>query len=160
MPIILENIRINHLLNITLFPFAIGEQNETKKMQTEPGNTAVGTLTNDFSTKVRAKKIRKIFYKKEIVEVTTIDDLLENVDEVKLIKLDIEGFELNALKGARKSLANRKAQYFLIEIHPRSLLSLSQTPEEINHLLEAAGYKCDFISGSNEVSYHLLFSRV
>jgi FkbM family methyltransferase len=60
-----------------------------------------------------------------------LDDLQLSID---FLKIDIEGAELMALKGAKKLLSSVK--YMTIEIHPSLLHKLGQSAEEIFHLLE------------------------
>lgn len=59
-----------------------------------------------------------------------IDDLRMQFD---FIKIDIEGSELLALRGATKTLA--KTKYLTLEVHPKLLNSLKQSPREIFELL-------------------------
>jgi FkbM family methyltransferase len=42
------------------------------------------------------------------VECVTIDSYFKNVDSIKLLKLEAEGFELDVLKGAQRSLSKIK----------------------------------------------------
>jgi FkbM family methyltransferase len=61
-----------------------------------------------------------------------LDDLCLSID---FLKIDIEGAELLALKGARNVLGSLK--YMTIEIHPSLLLKIGQNVEEIFQLLES-----------------------
>jgi FkbM family methyltransferase len=59
-----------------------------------------------------------------------IDDLRMKFD---FIKIDIEGSELLALRGATETLATTR--YLTLEVHPELLKSLGQSPREIFELL-------------------------
>lgn len=49
------------------------------------------------------------------VPVVTLDQLLRNLAEISLLKIDVQGFEKSVLGGARKSLA--KTKFLLIELN-------------------------------------------
>jgi FkbM family methyltransferase len=53
----------------------------------------------------------------ESIELTTIDTYCheQNIEEIFLLKLDIEGHEYNALKGAQSMLARKKIKYVQFE---------------------------------------------
>ncbi len=77
-------------------------------------------------------------------EVATVclDDLLasEQKDKqpIKLIKLDIEGFEYMALQGATESL--KRCQYLLTEFSPQMMRQINQDPADYIKLLQQAGF--------------------
>ncbi len=52
------------------------------------------------------------------IEIATLDNLLRRVPNITLIKLDLEGFELQALEGARQTLKKHHPVLF-IETFPR-----------------------------------------
>ena len=64
------------------------------------------------------------------IQTVTIDSLNKKID---FIKIDIEGAELLALKGASRTLSTLK--YMTIEIHPRLLKQIGQEVGEIVDLL-------------------------
>ena len=66
------------------------------------------------------------------VPSVTLDDIVGG-DDVKLIKLDVEGHELAALQGAARLLSDQRAQHIVFEDH-RAL------PTDVSRHLEAAGY--------------------
>jgi FkbM family methyltransferase len=51
---------------------------------------------------------RKGYLKEVKVECVTIDNYFKNIDSIKLLKLEAEGFELDVLIGAQKSLSKIK----------------------------------------------------
>lgn len=59
--------------------------------------------------------------------------------EPDLLKVDVEGYELEALAGARGLLAERRPPIFL-EVHPRHLAGLGQRVGELLDLLAGFGY--------------------
>ena len=74
------------------------------------------------------------------VEVTTIDELAaEAVRPVSLVKLDIEGAELRALRGASRLLEGPRP-VFIIELEPAHLQRQGASVREVQKLFEDAGY--------------------
>ena len=93
---------------ITSFAFNVNKLTLTSTFS-KSKNTLFGKLKNFvLNTKdsyvdkysVRTKKIDEIFFKKKI----------ENI----FLKIDVEGFELNVLKGSKKTLEN-KVNFVLVE---------------------------------------------
>ena len=79
------------------------------------------------------------------VEATTIDKLVErfNGEVVDFLKIDIEGHELSALRGASKSLTQRLIRQIYLEFwNPSTLKALDE-------LLTAFGYVRAFTGASN-----------
>lgn len=74
------------------------------------------------------------------VPVTTIDEYAKRANAaIDLILLDIEGFEWQALNGAREVLEGKPDM--ILEVSPRILAHTAVTPEIIHERLEEMGYK-------------------
>lgn len=76
------------------------------------------------------------------VEAMTLDDFVkqEGLSSVRLLKLDIEGAETDALLGARNSLGNGVFEWILLEAEPQRLQAFGRTGDEISSLMERHGY--------------------
>lgn len=107
----------------------------------------------------------------ETVPVTTLDDLLGErySSSCKVIKLDVEGYELNVLKGATRTLASENLLAIIVEINGSSS-RYSGTDDEIVNFLQGMGFssfKYDAIGrkvngmAANQVmtSENLIFTR-
>ncbi len=79
--------------------------------------------------------------KTKAVHVNTLDNLsrLKGINEINCIKIDVEGAELEVLKGAHNILPNSKDISILIEIHGASHLY-----EPIMDLLRSYNFKIEF----------------
>jgi FkbM family methyltransferase len=55
------------------------------------------------------------------IDVTTVDTLVQEFGCPNAIKIDVEGFEIEILKGCTKTINNPKVQVIGIEIHSRIL---------------------------------------
>lgn len=98
-------IREKNLPGITLLPCALGES---------PGRMPYfSSSATDGSASLHARRdtpFADFKYQQSTVEVRTLDEVIETekIAFVDFIKMDIEGHELFALKGAQRSLAARK----------------------------------------------------
>tara|TARA_Y100000590_G_scaffold381871_1_gene451401 strand:+ start:801 stop:1709 length:909 start_codon:yes stop_codon:yes gene_type:complete len=94
-----ENIIINNFQNIELFNLAVSEKDGQTLKLIESKNDWESSISHDEFDKIHETKIKTI----------SIDTLLEkkNIKDFDLIiKLDIEGHEMNAIEGALKSVKN------------------------------------------------------
>jgi len=100
--------RYNHLLE-TKYPGKLYKQAVGEKKDTLEGFMGFKGGKPDFWMHGSEKLVTEGHYKKEIVEVTTIDDILSSLNFNKVfIWADIEGSELTMLKGATQSLEQGK----------------------------------------------------
>ena len=77
------------------------------------------------------------------VELLTIDSL--QLARIDLLKIDVEGMELEVLEGARESILRSR---------PEILVEVIKTDEKaVSKMLEAAGYRC-FSMGMNILAVH------
>ena len=95
------NIKINNLKNMEVFPFAVGSNEGSIQLFYDKWFSSVASTIQDFQAKryilVRCKKL---------------DNLLAKIKQIDLIKIDIEGFELEALRGAKNVLERTKVIIF------------------------------------------------
>jgi len=87
---------------------------------------------------------------RHIVHVDTLDTIAENygLEKIDLVKIDVEGAELDVLKGSTKILKRHKP-ILLVEIH----FGCSWNPGTLYSLLEKAGYRLTI------ENYHLTIEK-
>lgn len=74
------------------------------------------------------------------VEVTTLDELAgDRVDQTSLVKIDVEGAELRALRGASRLLEHARPD-FIIELEPEHLERQGSSARDVQALFEDARY--------------------
>lgn len=71
-----------------------------------------------------------------------------------VIKIDVEGAEIDVLRGATKTLASARPLVFL-SVHPRQIQSAGRRLEELSAVIAAAGYECRHVDGSAVADYAL-----
>jgi FkbM family methyltransferase len=99
---------------VELHNVAIGDKETTAKLQITRDTTGASLL------KPR-EEMRDLIgsnwtvTSEEKVPVTTLDRLLAGLSEVSLLKIDVQGYEMNVLAGAAQTL--RKTRFLLVELN-------------------------------------------
>ena len=91
-----------------------------------------------------------------------LDALLEQrgVTDVGLLKMDIEGAEVLALRGADRFLRERRIRTLLLELHPPQIAALNASVAEIVGALRARGYHLWAVDHSLETSRAAAYGRL
>jgi len=81
----------------------------------------------------------------ECVRSVTVDGYLEQhaISSVSLMKIDIEGYELTAIRGASRSLQSRRIRAVYFEYFEKYLIRVAR-PRELIELFDALGYEVCF----------------
>lgn len=130
-----QTIAINQLSNLVEFHHeAIGATSGKTTFYVSP-------LKGDNSNSLVAyKKDRKMVAIE--VDMLSIDDFVhqKNLSSLSLIKLDVEGAELDAIKGAQNTLQQLKP-VCIVAIHPEPIAARGNSLEEIYDLINSMNYK-------------------
>jgi FkbM family methyltransferase len=82
--------------------------------------------------------------------ITTIDAFCSAHKLVpSLLKIDIEGFELHALRGATRTLTSYRP-VVVVEFHPMNWPEIGVEPGQVSALLDALGYRVVCLDGQND----------
>lgn len=126
-----RNVKLNGFSNVSLVSTAVGEDDGTAILSLPAGgNYGMFTLGKVSGTASGEVQIRKI------------DDILkqQGVVAVDFIKMDIEGSELQALRGAIKTIGHSRPP-ILIELNERALKGCGSSSTEVKTLLTSLGYE-------------------
>jgi FkbM family methyltransferase len=140
-----ENISINNIKNITTVNAAVGEINEEKDLfLSAPDNMGMSSF----------RKPENYSGKQEKVNVVAIDDWFKTsgLTKIDLIKLDIEGSELAALKGMRSVLEEQRP-VLIVEINPETLLLFGLKPLDICNYLNQLNFDGFLISENGRLEH-------
>jgi len=139
--ILRRNIKCNKLPNVQLFNIALSDKKETTfiNVYSSSGNNSM------FKREIPVDHPTK-YLKKIKIKTDTIDSLIKEgiISVPNIIKIDVEGAELNVLNGAMNTIK---------EFHPILLVEYSETTSK------DAGYSCrdiyDFINSCDYTIYGL-----
>lgn len=138
-----KNISINELNNIMLFPIALSDSRSEKNIYFT-GNTGGFTL-RDNSGSLKGRGI-KLIPGDELVKD-------ESLPVPRIVKIDVEGFEYEVIKGLSKTLEDNKCGVVICEVHP-NLLPEGVKSKDIELLLKEAGFN-NFNKLTRGVNIHL-----
>jgi FkbM family methyltransferase len=100
-------------------------------------------------------------YHKEVPIVKTkvsmrkLDSLIDSLPLPNLVKVDVEGFELEALKGAKRLLESVRP-FLIIEIHPLQLALSGGGEQELLDLLKTYSYEYQVIDRNPNSLYSIV----
>ncbi len=145
------NKELNHKENIHIYPIALGS---------EKGKAMI--FNDSDSNRGGASLVRGLSESGIEVDLDRLDDILEATVIPKIIKIDVEGFEMNVLKGAVRTIQeakpillieasekqdiNQEIITFLNQIHPFKLFKFSKGKERKSKWIE--------IKNLNEIPHH------
>jgi len=119
------NLALNGAQNVLVVESALGNRPGTLRLR--KGSDSGGVTALDWSTGGEAD-----------VPMTTLDDVASAITAIKLLKIDVEGWESHVLRGAAETL--RRSANVLIEINRPALQKAASSPEELFNLLRNSGF--------------------
>ena len=126
-----KNVSLNKLKNVSLFKQAIGNKNGKLELYTyEQGN-----LNSPI-------KWSEDYIGKEVVKENTVDSFLKGKRAPIWIRMDVEGYEYNIFKGAKKTLNNPDLRKMFIEFH-FGLVEKKKMIELLN-IIKNSGFEIDY----------------
>ena len=121
-----KNVNDNKFKNVSLYNFGIGKDKKETVLYSSNDNTFYASSV--FKSVINKKeKISKNYI--DIKNISTMD-IFKNVRSIDLIKMDIEGGEMNALQGI-KSLF-KKTKCIILEYHILDKLNLNSFDEIVS----------------------------
>jgi FkbM family methyltransferase len=128
-----KNIVLNNLVNVDVFELGLAEEDrELPIYEIEDIHEGLATLYPEEQQKKQAF----------LIKLVTLDETCETkgINRIDFIKLDIEGGELNALRGAT-SILKRDRPALMIEINERTYNNAGYTISEVKSLLDDLKYR-------------------
>jgi FkbM family methyltransferase len=113
---------LNQVKNATLFEHALGNENGEVKFRVNEVNSGESMIVKDME----GDHIISVVIKR-------LDDVIDLNLNYKLLKIDVEGFEHEVLKGAHSLLSSGNVENIIYEDH-------ALYPSDVSTLLESYGY--------------------
>ena len=123
---------------IKIIEKGLGEKEEKKTLFISDANT-ISSLSEEWIESVKTSRFKNHEWNKSVeIELTTLDNLITEFGIPKFCKIDVEGFELEVLKGLHQ---------------PIPLMSLEYTvPEQTGKLIECVQY-CNQLNQESKFNY-------
>ena len=129
--LIKKNVEANHLNNVVLEKKAVGDKNGKKFIYLNPENYGDNRMY-----------VSGDVMKKETIWMTTLDQYFSDLKtSIDLIKMDIQGYELRALQGAKVLLGKKKIKVIISELWPRGMKMVGDKWEDYIKYLKLSGFK-------------------
>jgi FkbM family methyltransferase len=141
-----KNLKLNEVFNVTAINCMVGSKDMRLIVGSEDNYLTVSS--KDMNTKHQEDSYRefdengKAQIGNTTVHLNTLDNLLikqHGITEVNWMKIDVEGAELEVLKGAHNILSNSKRINLLIEIH-----GVNKLYKPIVEILDSYNFKIIF----------------
>lgn len=132
-----ENVSLNNLANVRILDLALGDCEMETEIHFAPDAIGLATLRKDLAQEYSCAYR---FYPYRIT-VVPLDKLVEmqQLPSPHLLKIDVEGFELQVLRGARSTLAKAHPRSFL-ELHGNTAAEKHEIWMQIFDLLSSFDY--------------------
>ncbi len=111
--------------NVQCFNFGISNQNRQVTMNIDPVNMGGSSISDSPSGNTQR------------IEVRTLDSVLDASEPIRLIKIDVEGHEYQALRGSEQTIRRHKP-VILFEQHAKDF---TQGESPVINLLKEFGYR-------------------
>jgi FkbM family methyltransferase len=94
-----------------------------------------------------------------LIQTIRLDDYFRRGERVDLIKMDVQGFELHALRGAQRTLADNPKVKLLLEFWPYGLHQAGGSPQALISFLEDHGLRPFVLRNGSLVEHDLSMSN-
>lgn len=131
-----KNFELNDVRNGLIIDSAISDTKGVSVLHISP-DTATGSTALHQSTRYKLPTDR--------VETITLSDLLAlaGVEYIDVMKMDIEGFEYEAIMGSKEVFQTHRIKALALELHPGSITKRGLDPDDITSFLQDCGYELD-----------------
>ena len=134
-----NNLKENVGLDAKLIKKALGNEKKIVKMYVESFND--GMSSSILEPKLHTTQFPNIIFNSiEEVEMDRLDDLDIEIKDYNMMNIDVQGFELEVLKGSVNALQN--IDYLIVEINNAELYSGCPLFNDINEFLKQHNFTC------------------
>jgi FkbM family methyltransferase len=149
--LLLNNLAANGISTVTVFPSALAEEPGTARLRVHREMSGLNTLAATDVTWNRQKLVAD-----QIIEVpvTTLDAHVreEGLSRIDFLKIDVEGFGLGGIRGARELLGEKRVGMILLEIGDVTCATAGVDPMDLLNELESQGYQLRSINSEGRIT--------
>jgi len=128
--ILKENVKINNLQNVSVFPYAISNSSGKAKFSLNKKQVA--------DSRLNSKSLTKNVFE---VDTITLDEFCEkNKIIIDYIKMDVQGSEPKVFEGMQKSISANSKMKIIFEFYPEGIIDTGSSPIEFIDFLEKQGF--------------------
>jgi FkbM family methyltransferase len=134
--VLARNIRENGALNVDVIQRVISDAPGVATLSVSPDmNTGSSGLFRATRYRVPTQDVLQ----------TTLESLFDllSLRSVRLMKMDIEGFEYEAVLGSPEVFRSGRIEYLALELHSTILSRRGKREKDIVDFMEECGYRCD-----------------
>jgi len=134
--VIAKNAEMNELTNLEVHQVAISDSEDILDLHLAPDvNTGGSALARATRYPVATQRVTTM----------TLTRFFEiaGIERVDLMKMDIEGFEYEAILGSKDIFKSGRVGGLALELHPPALSRRNHSADEIVRFLESSGYERD-----------------
>ena len=148
-----ENLELNGFQNFTILECAVGSKSSKMTLYKKNINATLGMLDPITGEDNMVKSTK--------INVETIDNIIssEKIDKVRMLKIDVEGYEYEVLLGCQDSFRQNKIDNILCEIHKKYLEKKGIKENIIYSFLKENGFSINFINKDDD-RLHILATHL
>jgi FkbM family methyltransferase len=135
-----KNVQLNNLTNVSTFQYAIGDKNVLSEIFVSNSSNLCAVSKDAVGGEVVGV---------QPVHMVTIDEFVKDKQTPKLIRMDVEGYEYEILKGMNNTLKGNVK--ILMELHAFPKYLTPKKLDEIYNILEQNNYRAKFVVFENKV---------
>ncbi len=121
-----------YLLNI-----ALGDTNDTMMLNISSNDSESSSF---LKPKLHLEQYPWIKFSKQIeVQLNKLDDVVQNIELYNMLVIDVQGFELNVLKGSKNTLSN--IDYIMTEINVQEMYENCCLVSDLDSYLSDFGFE-------------------
>jgi len=132
--VLLRNFSLNAVNTAAIAPYAVSDQPGEAALHLTPG------VNNSASSLIRQTRYP---LRRQVVQCLTLSEIfrLHAVETCALLKIDIEGWEYEAVLGSPALFQSGRIKAVALELHPPLLARRGLDPGKITAFLTACGYR-------------------
>lgn len=140
-PIINKNLTLNKCKNVTILQTLVSD------------SSGIGCLylTSDLNTGATSLvSISRFLLPKEDIQALTLTEVFQqqNILTCDLLKVDIEGYEYEAILGSKDLFTSHRIKAIALELHPYHLAKRGLSEKDIVDFLSSCGYSLSTLSSN------------